>query len=155
MKDYIMVAGQLGVSHLLVLSQTNKNVILRIGKCTQGPTLHFKVLKYSLCNQVRSSQRRPYDSTTGYLSPPLIVLNNFNQSEESHVKLLKVTFQNMFPTINVKTVKLGECRRVVLFHYNKEGEQPNFIYFLILSYLILSYLIVSYLIFILSLSDLI
>ncbi len=28
----------------------------------------------------------------------------------------------MFPTINVKTVKLSDCRRVILFHYNKESE---------------------------------
>jgi ribosome biogenesis protein SSF1/2 len=28
----------------------------------------------------------------------------------------------MFPTINVKTVKLGDCRRVVLFHYHKESD---------------------------------
>lgn len=33
---------------------------------------------------------------------------------------MKVTFQHMFPTINVKTVKLSDCRRVVLFHFNKE-----------------------------------
>ena len=26
----------------------------------------------------------------------------------------------MFPSINVKTVKLNECRRVVLFHYNSD-----------------------------------
>ena len=53
------------------------------------------------------------------MSAPLVVLNNFSQSEESHVKLMKVTFQHMFPTINVKTILLRECRRVVLFHYNK------------------------------------
>jgi ribosome biogenesis protein SSF1/2 len=28
----------------------------------------------------------------------------------------------MFPTINVQTVKLSECRRVVLYHYNKEED---------------------------------
>lgn len=33
---------------------------------------------------------------------------------------MKVTFQHMFPTINIKTVKLSDCRRVVLFHFNKE-----------------------------------
>lgn len=54
------------------------------------------------------------------LTPPLVVLNNFGQSEESQVKLMRVMFQNMFPTINVKTVKLSNCRRVVLYHYNKE-----------------------------------
>lgn len=33
---------------------------------------------------------------------------------------MRVTFQNMFPSINVKTVKLSDCRRVVLFHFLKE-----------------------------------
>lgn len=55
-------------------------------------------------------------------TPPVLVLNNFSQSTEQQVKLMKITFQNMFPTINVKTVKLGDCRRVVLFHYNKEDD---------------------------------
>lgn len=52
----------------------------------------------------------------------MLVLNNFSQSEDLQVKLMKVTFQHMFPTINVKTVKLSDCRRIVLFHYNKENE---------------------------------
>ncbi len=54
------------------------------------------------------------------MTPPLVVLNNFSQSEEGQVKLMRATFQHMFPTINVKTVKLSECRRVVLFNFNKE-----------------------------------
>ncbi len=54
------------------------------------------------------------------MTPPLVVLNNFSQSEESQVKLMRATFQHMFPTINVKTVRLSECRRVVLFNFNKE-----------------------------------
>ena len=33
---------------------------------------------------------------------------------------MRLTFQHMFPTINTKTVKLSECRRVVLYHYHKE-----------------------------------
>lgn len=52
----------------------------------------------------------------------MVVLNNFGQAEEQHLKLLKVTFQHMFPTINVKTVQLSNCRRVVLFHYNKDTD---------------------------------
>lgn len=49
-----------------------------------------------------------------------MVLHNFSQSDESHVKLMRTTFQHMFPSISVKTVKLPECRRVVLFHYHPE-----------------------------------
>jgi len=35
---------------------------------------------------------------------------------------MKVTLQHMFPTINVKTIRLSECRRVVLYHFNPEDE---------------------------------
>ena len=34
---------------------------------------------------------------------------------------MRVTFQHMFPTINIKTVHLHDCRRVVLFHLNEDG----------------------------------
>ena len=56
------------------------------------------------------------------LHAPLVVLNGFGQSEQSHVKLMRAAFQNMFPTINVDNVKLADCRRVVLFHVNKDDE---------------------------------
>ena len=64
MKDYASVAGALGVSHILTVSQSDTdNVILRIARCPNGPTLHFKILKYSLSGQVKATQKRPYDST--------------------------------------------------------------------------------------------
>ena len=120
MKDYTEVAGQLGITHILAISQTKKNVVLKIGKTPDGPTLHFRCKQYSLSRQVRAIQKRPYDSHVAFLTPPLVVLNNFGQAEENHVKLMKATFQNMFPSLNVKTVKLPDCRRVVLFHFKKE-----------------------------------
>eukprot|EP01038_Epipyxis_sp_PR26KG_P008146 gene8146-11026_t len=122
MKDYSSVAGQLGVSHLLVVSQTKSHVILRIARFPDGPTLHFRIVKYSLSRNVRALQRRPFESSAAHKTPPLVVLNNFGQSDSSQVRLMRTTFQHMFPTINVKTVRLSECRRVVLYHYNKEDE---------------------------------
>ena len=62
MKDYTAVAGQLGVSHILALSQTKSNVVLKLGRHPDGPTLHFKIIKYSLARQVRALQKRPYES---------------------------------------------------------------------------------------------
>jgi ribosome biogenesis protein SSF1/2 len=61
MKDYAAVAGQLGVTHIIAFSQTKSNVVLRLGRHPEGPTLHFKVLKYSLSRQVRALQKRPYE----------------------------------------------------------------------------------------------
>lgn len=49
-----------------------------------------------------------------------VVLNNFGDKDApSHVRLMKVTLQNMFPSINVATVKLQDCRRVVMFNLDK------------------------------------
>lgn len=62
MKDYSAVAGQLGVTHLMVISQTKNNVILRLGRFPDGPTLHFRINQYSLCRQVRLTQKRPFES---------------------------------------------------------------------------------------------
>jgi len=145
---------------LIVISQTQQNVIMRLARFPDGPTLHFRINAYSLSRSVRATQRRPYDSpaactilayclrsrscislalvvarnvsfrppnvrlpylTFPVMTPPLVVLNNFSQSVESHTKLMRVTFQHMFPTINIKTVKLSECRRVVLFHLMDDG----------------------------------
>eukprot|EP01031_Cornospumella_fuschlensis_P035600 gene35600-43175_t len=122
MKDFVSVASQLGVSHLLFFSQTDSNLILRIIKDPEGPTLHFRIQHFSLPRQIKAQQKRPFESTSVYLTPPVVVLNNFGQAEENHLKLMKLTFQHMFPTINVKTVQLSQVRRVVLFHYHKESD---------------------------------
>jgi ribosome biogenesis protein SSF1/2 len=35
-----------------------------------------------------------------------------------HLKLMRITFQNLFPPTNVYTVQLRDCRRVALFQYD-------------------------------------
>ncbi len=136
LKDFINVAGPLGVTHLIMLSQTEKGPILRVGRIPRGPTLTFRVTAYSLASAVRASQRRPVDIATAFEHPPLVVLHNFSAAvaptEASRaasasagvslpdaLKMCMITFQNMFPAINPATVKLLNCRRVVLFHYHK------------------------------------
>eukprot|EP01039_Chlorochromonas_danica_P012760 gene12760-14679_t len=123
MKDYATVATQLSITHLLVFSQTENNVILRVARHPDGPTLHFRVQQFMPAKLVKAAQKRPYESEAAFHTSPVLVLNNFNQSDEQHVKLMKVTFQHMYRTINVNTVKLGDCRRVVLYHYLPESGQ--------------------------------
>jgi hypothetical protein len=45
---------------------------------------------------------------TMWQGPPLVVMTNFGGEE--HMKLAAVTFQNMFPAINVQTTKLSSCQ---------------------------------------------
>lgn len=112
------LCGPLGITHILGVSQNAGKVTLRVGRTPGGPTLTFRVKRFTLGRQIRSVQRRPYDSVKAYDSPPVVVTNNFGDASAApHVKLMRITFQNMFPAINVSTVKLGECRRVVLFNF--------------------------------------
>ena len=69
---------------------------------------------------VRKLQRKKFESPHAYQTSPLVVLNNFgDENSTPTLKLMKITLQNMFPTINIATVKVNECRRLVLFHYEK------------------------------------
>ncbi|CAM9269902.1 unnamed protein product [Scytosiphon promiscuus] len=119
-KDYVSVSSVLGVTHLLVFTQTDKSLSLRVCRTPTGPTLAFKVQQFSLMRHVRALQKRPVEVNQAYKTSPLVVLNNFGDKQaSSHVKLMKVTLQNMFPSINVATVKLQDCRRVVMFNLDK------------------------------------
>ena len=125
LKDYISVAGPLGVTHMLMFSKTETAVNLRVGRVPRGPTLSFQVQKYSLSGAVRQVQRRPCDPSSAFKFPPLVVINNFDDAKQ-HLKLITITFQKMFPAINVQTIRLNECRRVVLLQYDKENDTIDF-----------------------------
>mmetsp|Transcript_62818 Transcript_62818/g.118120 ORF Transcript_62818/g.118120 Transcript_62818/m.118120 type:complete len:486 (-) Transcript_62818:118-1575(-) len=123
-----------------VATVTGAGALLKIGRLPQGPTLTFRIDRYSLMRQVRATQKRSYDVSTIYDDAPLVILNNFGASEAGgaataaaagggagavvppHVKLMRITFQNMFPPLDVTTVRLADCRRVVLFNYDKATE---------------------------------
>lgn len=120
------LSSSMGVTHLLAISQNSNKITLRMGRTPNGPTLSFRIKRFTLGRQIRSIQRRPYDSTKAFESPPIVVTNNFGDvSAAPHVKLMRITFQNMFPAINVSTVKLGDCRRVVLFNFIRREENDD------------------------------
>uniref|UniRef100_A0A7S3DYG7 Brix domain-containing protein n=1 Tax=Entomoneis paludosa TaxID=265537 RepID=A0A7S3DYG7_9STRA len=119
------VALPMGISHLMAFSQNDNRLNLRLGRTPEGPTLHFRVHKFSLSKHIKALQKRPVSNTAGLQSnPPVVVTNNFGDTSNNnsasaaapHVKLMRITFQNLFPAINVAAVKLSECRRVVLFN---------------------------------------
>ncbi|KAG2230048.1 hypothetical protein INT48_005251 [Thamnidium elegans] len=119
LKDFVMVAGQLGVTHFLIFSRTEKNVNLRIARVPRGPTLTFRVIDYALAKDCLALQKHPKTSDTEYHKSPLLVLNNFQQSGKEF-KVMTVMLQNMFPSVDVQTMQLSEARRVLLFNYNED-----------------------------------
>ena len=132
LKDYVSVAGPLGITHMLMLSRSETNINLRVGRVPRGPTLTFNVQAYSLGTDVRNSQKRPVDYAAALRTAPLVVLNNFaGEHAKNHLKLVATTFQNIFPTINVQTVRLADCQRVVLLDYNAQDDTIEFRHYFI------------------------
>jgi ribosome biogenesis protein SSF1/2 len=136
LKDLINVAGPLGVSHMLILHREKKgsNTSLRILRVPHGPTLHFRILSYTLAKDVLASQSHPKLSESGFRTSPLLVLHDFEassatsdpndhaSSDTMKFKLLTSLFQNMFPSIQVDRMKMANARRVILFHHNSEKQ---------------------------------
>ena len=115
------LAMPMGVSHILAFSQNEERLNLRLARVPEGPTMSFRVRQFSLGKHVRAIQRRPYTSPGIHQHPPIVVTNNFGDATAApHVKLMRITFQNMFPAINVAAVKLSDCRRVVMFNMLEE-----------------------------------
>ncbi|KAB5569456.1 hypothetical protein DKX38_003249 [Salix brachista] len=125
LKDFLNVAGPMGVSHFLILSKTETAPYLRVARTPQGPTLTFKIHEYSLAADVAQSQLRPRCPQDLFKKNPLIVLSGFGSGEQ-HLKLTTVMFQNIFPAIDINTVKLSSCQRIVLLNYNKDTQLIDF-----------------------------
>lgn len=73
LKDYLTMAGPLGVSHLMLFSRSESgNTNMRLALTPRGPTLHFHVEKYSLCKDIRKALKHPKGGGKEFLSPPLV-----------------------------------------------------------------------------------
>lgn len=74
LKDFLNVAGPMGVTHFLILSKTATAPFLRVGRTPQGPTLTFKINEYSLAVDIAQSQLRPRCPQDLFKNPPLVIL---------------------------------------------------------------------------------
>lgn len=122
LKDYVNVASSLGVSHLMLFSRTEAGLNLRMGRIPRGPTLTFRVCKYTLIKDMFSGQKTGRGPPVHMDKPPLLVLNNFNKPLQ-HVRLMAKLLQSMFPSIKVEKVALSALRRVALFYFNEETDE--------------------------------
>lgn len=93
----------LHVTHMCIFSHTEVGTYFKVGRLSHGPTLTFKVNSFSLSRDVISSLKKQVVIERAFKHSPLVILNGFS-SDESHMKLMASTFQNMFPTINLTNV---------------------------------------------------
>nr|XP_032655094.1 P2Y purinoceptor 11-like [Chelonoidis abingdonii] len=125
LKDFVAVAGPLGVTHFLVFTKSPTNVNFKLVRLPGGPTLTFKVTQYSLIKDVVSSLKRHRMHEQQFTHHPLLVLNNFGL-QQMHIKLMATMFQNMFPSINVHKVNLNAIKRCLLISYNAHSQLLDF-----------------------------
>jgi ribosome biogenesis protein SSF1/2 len=135
LKDFVVNSQSMGVTHLLVLSRSELSLNLRLIRNPQGPTLWFRVENYSLSKDILASQKRPIINEELFLTAPLLVMTGFGSGQQSgkeedgkrrHLGLVQMVVQNMFPPIDVDTVKLSALKRVVLIDYDEESGLLDF-----------------------------
>ncbi|KAJ1607124.1 IMP4 domain-containing protein [Cryptosporidium canis] len=127
-KDFISIAGPLGISHILAVSQTVSGAYLRLIVLPSGPTATFKIENFSLMHDIRSSQKRPRSCNSDYLTSPLLVLNGMKAMHSDSTNnpipfdLLQKMINGMFPAIDLTKTQIKSCKRVVLIEYNKDSQ---------------------------------
>ncbi|KAL0050815.1 hypothetical protein WJX82_007715 [Trebouxia sp. C0006] len=127
LKDFVHIAGPLGVTQFLILTATENACYLRIAKAPRGPTITMKIHQYSLMKDVTAVQNKPRMPDTLWQDAPLVVMNNFGGEE--HLKLATTLFQNLFPAINVHSTSLKQCKRVLLLSYDKTSKRIHLRHF--------------------------
>ena len=97
------------MTHFVIMSRTEHGTNMRIARVPRGPTLSFQVKTYSLAKDISAMQKTPKSPGLEFQVAPLLVLNNFGDSNE--MKLMSTVFQNMFPPINIQTVRKNERKK--------------------------------------------
>ncbi|KAJ7043233.1 Brix domain-containing protein [Mycena alexandri] len=134
LKDYLTLAPALQVTHLLAFTLTPIAPSLRIIRLSSGPTLSFRVERYSLMKDILNTSRRARSIGMEYLSPPLLVLASFpppSPTTPPHLTLLMKSFQTLFPPLSPHTLALSSARRVVLIAYNPDRGTVDFRHYVI------------------------
>ncbi|CAM1507561.1 Fc.00g072020.m01.CDS01 [Cosmosporella sp. VM-42] len=134
LKDYAVMCGPLGVTHLLLFSRSETgNTNLRVALTPRGPTMNFRVENYSLCKDIQRSQKHPKGGGKEFITPPLLVMNNFSRPDSDskskvpkHLESLATTvFQSLFPPINPQATPLKSIRRVLLLNRELSEEDDG------------------------------
>lgn len=121
LKDFVEASKALGSSHILSLSQNKFRLGLKFMKLFHGPTSYFDIVEYSNMGEIVNlvSSRIKFSSSI-YKNPPLLIMANMSSSPERN--LVASMFQSMFPTLNVKTIKISKIRRCLFLSYNEEDK---------------------------------
>ena len=117
-KSYLKAAKYYSVTHLIAFQQLKESIIylyketyarfIKIG----GGEILFRVINYCRMKDVLKNGGQPFSFS---FKEPLIVLNNF--AENNQVRQIGRSIQEMFPNLNLDTIKISNVKRVMSFTY--------------------------------------
>ena len=108
LKDIMASSAQLNASHLLMVSVTSTSPYLKLVKTPHGPTITYRILKFSLAQDVGKSQARKALLQPDFKAPPLLVTVGITH------EWTELILKSLFPGLEVGKMKLSRCHRVVL-----------------------------------------
>ncbi|EGR31956.1 hypothetical protein IMG5_099180 [Ichthyophthirius multifiliis] len=133
-KDYIATSSVYGISHMVIITSTEKHNYIRFIKNPEGPTITFKIISYCNKSDVLNSSKRNKNFSRQF-NPAILILNGFNkQPNQNKVKnpptlaqqqIAAQMIQSMFPPLSLKKTKLSTLQRVILFSYDDEKDIVN------------------------------
>ena len=132
-KDFLSIKDVYGLSHTMMLTNTEKASYLKLAKMPRGPTVTFKMDKYCLSSDIfehlssiDDNKKRAFKPLTkSFNHIPLVIMNGFNNSyipedQKESVNIAAMLIQSFFPPINLNEIQLKKCKRVVLFNLKLE-----------------------------------
>jgi ribosome biogenesis protein SSF1/2 len=152
LRDFVHVAPSINVTHLYIFTQSQRShqyhIHMRLCRVPRGPTITLRIREYSLIRDVIHSQKHPHTFTAQeYNTSPLVVLHGFHANNNNNnddnasdgkksdlsnaLKITSTLLQNAFPPIDIKSMKLTQCRRVILFCYSHDTETITMRHYLI------------------------
>ncbi|URE04511.1 hypothetical protein MUK42_22723 [Musa troglodytarum] len=117
LEDFVNVAGPMGVTHFVILSNPKSMPHLHVASTSQGPTLTFKIHEYALAADVIRSQSIPVVLRSCSVTCPY---------GDQHLKLTRIMLRNIFLATHINTAKLSSCRSIILLSYNNETNVITF-----------------------------
>lgn len=110
LRDFLNVAGPMGVTHFLILSKTAAAPYLRVATTPQGPTLTFKIHEYSLAADIARSQSHPRCPKDLFKNSALV-----NYFSHTHMQPRQCSFLKFIEYNNVATIGTLALKYLIVF----------------------------------------
>lgn len=131
LKDFLSIVDVYGLSHMLAVTNSEKNSYLKIAKMPSGPTITYKINKYCFSSDINKDATTKKPLSKIFNQIPVVILNNFNTNleffgNEEPLKICSSMFQSLFPPLNFNEIDTNKLKRAFLVNLNIDEGKPVF-----------------------------